>query len=353
MNRYQLLVFIHFFTLSFSGLYSQSLNAEFGYNENYNQSPTAIFANGDFTYISIIETASGSSFYSPNYLVKIDANGSVIWKTPINFQTIPNEVPKIEQIISASGDGVYLLVSGSRFCDVSGGCFFSIMKISEDGNIEWSYEVLNNSFDCLFSGLSLDSNAEINFNYSTDSESHIYTLSQNGSLVDSMTVAQDSLMGLVSTSLNDVLGFVSDSVFAFDEIGNIENSIKLNSPVRNQQVFGDTLFILTENSLILRNASLDSVAEYSFFPFENFLDIKRFDSLFTIKSVTVDKLYLLHLSSDFEIFGIDSFPIENNIQSIYDDPNIYVDFSRTHVSIVQKFELSEFNSVRFRDYAKR
>jgi len=55
---------------------------------------------------------------------------------------------------------------------------------------------------------------------------------------------------------------------------------------------------------------LDSLAEYHFPLFGELLDIKRFDGQFMLKSLTQDKLYLIHLSLGFNVVGVDSIATE-------------------------------------------
>lgn len=106
----QILTFLLFITSSLA-LNSQGLNTEFGYNEQYSQGVSAIFVTNEFTYLSIRE--SSPEYNTPNYLLKVDTNGIIIWKILINFQTSPpNEIINIKNIIESPDGGLIILANG-------------------------------------------------------------------------------------------------------------------------------------------------------------------------------------------------------------------------------------------------
>lgn len=353
MKRIFVFIVLVFGSLS-NVLKSQGLNAEFGYNENYYHHVNALLSKNEYTYLSL----TGNRFPqgSTNFLLKLDTNGTTLWTIDVNFQATFNESPSIEEIIESPDGGVFILVRGMAQCDVGGGCYFIIQRISPLGEILWSQEWSHYLYSCNFSGLSFDEANGVRVNFYNDDESKVYSFNENGILTDSLSIERNELKFLVSTSSYETIGAVSDSVLSFDNEGNILEVLELNETINNQKNYGDTLFILAGNTLHIRSGNLDSIGSYTYEGIGTLIDIKYLNNKYILKSSSQEYNYIFVLNAGFEIQHIDSFTIEFAFEFNEQYQPYHSDYSNSHFTIAQDYNLLHtllvpFQSIRFRDYS--
>ncbi|MBK6642795.1 MAG: hypothetical protein IPG39_17020 [Bacteroidetes bacterium] len=204
--------------------YSQGLNSELGFNEDYDQTSKELVCVGDFSYLIKFQKTYG--FFSKCALYKIDTLGNIMWNVPI--APVFAEFITVQEMIPSETNGVYVMGFGMTTCDVGQHCFWFIQKFDANGALEWTniWKEFSCSFTSQLTGLSLTTNNELLVNYlDSASVSKVYKIDSSGFITDSVQTNITQLNGFCDLTGYDFITYQGDSLYAFDTSGNIAATI--------------------------------------------------------------------------------------------------------------------------------
>ncbi len=320
---------------------AQGLNYELGYNNSYHQFSSAIAVNNEHTYV-VRKELTGTSFFEPVYLTKYDTTGVVLWEQSISPKLA--EIIDVYDAVSTDDGGVLVYGGGRDICDVGGLCFFFVQKYETTGAVTtW----LKNDFNCWnthLGDMSVFEDESILFELDSSGVSRLFYLNNTLNLVDSIYTPKDSLIGVEILSSNNLIGATNDSIFRFDMSGTILDEIELGSAVTDIKLYEDTVYVATVDSIAQFDSAFQFLQSYAPVSYSNY------------SSLTVDSLDVRALSRD--VSSVTLHALQHNLQlsSAMDVPmteafSQRIDYSDTHISASQNFNLTLYQTLRLRDYS--
>lgn len=333
-------------------VFGQGLNKEFGYNNGYEQSVTALLVTNEFSYVAVQESSPFLYSTFPSYLLKVDTNGIMLWKIPINFESSDTDINQVKKIEEIPNLGVLIFINAREGCDIQNECYSQIQMINHSGETLWRREWGNTHDNCYFNDFSYDPIGFIRVNNNLQEESRIYTISLDGEFIDSLSISSKSLDGILSTSSHPTLAVYSDSLSIIDGNGTFTQTVSFTADINAAKTINDTVYILAGAKVYQLSANLNAIADYEYQGYGELKDIKKLNNNLVIKSETPDKIFLLHLNNSMNVQFVDSFNVENTFTgNNYGQTIVFSDFSETHLAIAQFHSLHHFESVRYRDYS--
>ncbi|PWL27380.1 MAG: hypothetical protein DCO96_11605 [Fluviicola sp. XM-24bin1] len=323
-------------------MWSQGLNGELGYNDDYSQNAKGIVAFDDFS-IFIKEQTESASFFTSSSLIKIDTLGNEIWEIPITPQAA--EVVLITEMIPAETGGLYVLGYARPTCDVSGGCFWFLIKVDPNGTIEWSKSWSDAvCFGTEVSGLSLTQNNEILIHYNDPLDSYIFTISTQGVDLDNIQTTANGFQGMDHLSGYHSVAYKQFSLFGFDGNGNQTASRTFSSFISDAVVWNDSLFITTTDSLFILDNSFQDISAEEITGYTDFRQLKVRNGDIRCISTSSNDVTLFYLNRDLQIADSETI----NVAEMQDQP---IDYSDDHLAIASDFALSEYFAIRHLDFS--
>jgi len=332
-------IIIFFAILCQSQLFGQGLNTELGYNSSYNQYPIDVSCSEEFTYMSWwINTDNG---YGP-VLDKIDTNGVILWSQSV--APVPNAQNFVKAQIPSSDGGIYVAGHSTSGCDIVDDCKIYIHKYSASGISEWTSVMEINLCNLNVDGFSLldDTLIMICVNpYSGPNK--IYQVDTSGVMLDSIETAQTDILGIERFGTTDYVGFNADSVFTFDQNGSLLDFVSFDTTVVDISTRNDSLFVLTEDSIMLFNSALVLMNSESTQNYGKVEVLKTTNG--KVRFVGQHANHITHYEIDEQLQMVDSI---NMIAPI----NINeVDYALNHLSVGYQFPLTLHNSIRYLDFS--
>ncbi|WP_107038712.1 T9SS type A sorting domain-containing protein [Brumimicrobium mesophilum] len=330
------------FLISFSS-FSQGLNGEIGFNDEYWQSSHGAITVDEFSYFINYEDIA-SSYFSTSKLVKVDTLSNVIWSKTISPQFA--ERLTIQELTPSENGGVYLIGLGMPTCDAGHECFSFIQKYDSNGNIEWSKNWTEEECgEIILSGISLNINNDFLVNYSTPTESKIYTLNSGGVLIDSLFINQKELKGIVELQNLEKIAYKQDSIFKFDNNGSLSGTLDFSSEIQNIKVYDDTIFILTNDSIFSFDSSLAGIESTNIPGHSDYSNLKVYKNKIEFISHSATEQKILTLNRQFTITNILNIPITQ-------EKNTPKDFNDLHFTTTINFSLTKYTSIRHLDFSR-
>ncbi|MCR9174278.1 MAG: hypothetical protein NXI10_17405 [bacterium] len=322
--------------------WSQGLNGELGFNDDYSQNAKGIVAFDDFS-IFVKEQTISASFFTASSLVKIDTLGNEIWEVPITPQAA--EVVLIEEIVPSENGGVYLLGYARPTCDVSGGCFWFLSKIDSIGNVSWNkYWSDAVCFGVTTSGLRLSQNNELIVHYNDPLDSYLFTISPLGFDLDTIPTGISGVKGTDKFSGNNPVAYKQFSLFGFDGNGNQTASRTFTTFISEAVVWNDSLYIATKDSLFILDNSFQELAAEAITGYTDFRQLKVRDNDIRCIGATNSEVRLFELNRDLQVVDTQNIAVAGT----EDQP---IDYSDDHLSIAADFDLSEYTTIRHLDFS--
>ncbi|MEO6903028.1 MAG: T9SS type A sorting domain-containing protein [Bacteroidia bacterium] len=336
------LLILLLFIISFTG-HSQGLNAELGFNDNYDQYAKAVFCVGDFSYL--IKFQKDTSSLSTSTLYKIDTAGAIIWNSRIT--PLPADYTEVYEMKPSEEGGVYILGYGLPVCDLRQECFWFIQKFDSAGKVIWTHSWLNKTCNIktYLTGLSLNKNNEVLVNYiDNTSRSYVYTFNNNGLLKDSVKINQSQLSGFCGITGYKFIAYKGDSLSAFDTNGNSVYNHITNTTLQNVMSLNDTLYVLTADSVFIFDKNLKVLQGADVTSYSLYSNMKVTTNKIRFISNGVNEQTILELDKQLKLQNTISISITLNIDS-------YVDFSESHFSVAIDYPITLHHAIRFLDYS--
>ncbi|MDB2656549.1 hypothetical protein N9Y60_00690 [Crocinitomicaceae bacterium] len=322
--------------------WSQGLNGELGYNDDYSQNSKGIVAFDDFS-IFVKEQTISASFFTATSIIKVDTLGNEIWEVSIVPQSA--EVVLITEIIPSENGGVYVLGYGRPTCDVAGGCFWFLTKVDSNGAINWNkYWTDSVCFGVTASGLTLTQNNKLLVHLESPLNSYIFTLSTLGFDLGAIQPTSSGFQGTDQLIGYEAIAYKQFSLFGFDSNGSQTAGKTFSTFISDAVVWNDTLYLTTKDSLFILNSSFTEIASGAINGFTDFRQLKVRNSDIRCISATTNEVNLFRLNRDLQL--IDSQTIF--VDGVQDQP---IDYSDEHLAIATDFALSEYSTIRHLDYA--
>jgi len=322
--------------------WGQGLNGELGYNDDYSQNSKDIVAFDDFS-IFVKEQTNSASFFTSSSIIKVDTLGNEIWEIPIVPQLA--EVVLITEIIPSENGGVYLLGYGRPTCDVSGGCFWFLTKVESNGNISWNkYWTDSICFGVTASGLTLTQNDQLTLHLDSPLNSYIFTVSTLGLDLGAIEPGSSGFQGTDQLTGYEAIAYKQFSLFGFDANGNQTGGKTFSTFISDAQVWNDTLYLTTNDSLFVLSPSFVEIASEPITGFTDFRQLKVRDSDVRCMSVTNTEVHLFQLNRDLLLTDIQTISVEG----VEDQP---IDYSDDHLAVAADYALSEYFAIRHLDFS--
>jgi hypothetical protein len=334
--------FTLFILISYMGM-SQSLNAELGFNENYDQSSRGVVCVNEYTYLVKFQGISGG-FLSNNTLYKIDTLGNILWSTPVNPRFA--ETNLVYEIVASEDGGVYLLGYGRPTCDVIDDCFWYIQKYDPlSGNATWTRIWADQTcYEMLLTGLSLNASDQLVVNYVDSSGSYISTLGPGGMTSDSLEIDRMGISGFENLSGYEKVGFKADSIWGFDPSGNTIDSLIFSSNIKGLESMNDTLYVLTQDSIYKIDQDFQIIRATTITGFSNYSHLKIRDGNILFVSNGTASQDILMLNSQLQLADTITIPVAPSNDT-------YKDFNQLHFSAGINFPLTMYTAIRYLDYS--
>lgn len=322
--------------------WAQGLNAELGFNAHHHQYVNGIAVQGDYTFLA-------KSHYpgSPNgqevSIVKVDTNGIVYWQKAVT--TPDNGQFGLQEIICDPSDGVYILFNGNLGCDLGMNNKWYVQRINGSGSVV-STLIFPETFPVPteMAGLSKTANGEILIRRDSVDKTQLYTLDANLNMLDSIDVQIAGIESLDRMTGTPWIAAKQDSVHRIDASGNIITSLSFSSVVSDIKVWNDSLYILTTDSIFCYDNSWQQLSASNIPGYTNYTKLKVTNSNLTLASSGSNE-YVVHYL-DHNLTSLNSMTV-----SITNSGSLYADYSGTHVSFAESFDLTMFQTVRYRDYS--
>lgn len=322
--------------------FGQGLNGELGFNADYSQKAKTVVAFEDHS-IFVKEQTLSASFFTQSTIIKVDTLGNQIWEILISPQSA--EVVVISEMIPSENDGIYLLGFARPSCDVAGGCFWFVRKMDANGIVEWE-RTWNDQvcFGVSMSGLSLSQNNELLVHYNDPLLSSIYAIDLSGNDISSIVTNDNGFQGTDQLSGFHSVAYKQFSLFGFDASGTITASKTFNSFISDFQVWNDSLYLITEDSIFIFDNSFQTLASDNITGLEGFNNLKVQNSDIRFTSTDNAQVILLQLDRNLQVEESIIIPLE-------DAETQPLDFHNEHLTAVLDFELSEYFTIRHLDFS--
>jgi hypothetical protein len=328
---------------------SQGLNAELGFNDEYNQFSQAVACDGAFTYLMIYEGETGTIDWggigSSSKLVKIDTLGNIAW----NVVMAPGTSQCIHSIqMVPSGDGgLYLIGHTENHCAHPFGGFTSFLQKRDSlGNLVWTKEwIVHDAYASQLTGFTIEgATGSMLLNYTSTGGSWVYTFSPSGVLTDSILITETRIEGFAELSGFAVSGHRNDSLMGFDSGGVLVHNTTFSTPVQGIHSMNDTLYVLTQDSIFSFTGNLQLIQSSAVQGYSSYSTLKVDGQ--NIRFLNHDSLAItvITLNRQLQVTGILTIP--EAIGQI-----AHIDFNDIHLSVGITFSLTEFYAVRYLDFS--
>ncbi|MCR9173025.1 MAG: hypothetical protein NXI10_11060 [bacterium] len=320
----------------------QGLNCELGFNNQYDQFTSDVAVNEEFSYVSITDWGT-NVFGQSSFVSKIDTNGNVLWEEPI--EPYPAEVTKVINLKASNENGVYVFGNGREICDVGNLCFWYLQKYDANGN---NISRVFSNWECwaeFSSELTVTQNNELLLTLDSTSDiSTLYHLDSALNVLQSMTLATDSIVEVDMFNNGDFLAIKKDSLLLLDNTGSPLIGQALASEPIDIQVYNDTLYLLTEDSIFQMDASLQSLQSSAVTGYTNYTNLKVDGNRVQFTSVGWNQVSVLSTSHDLQLIEVLTIPIDESLNQVMDHNDV-------HLVAAQSYNLASFQSVRYRNFS--
>jgi len=321
--------------------FGQGLNGELGFNDDYSQNATGVVVFNDYS-LYIKQQTESASFFTRSSLVKVDSLENILWDIPINPQTA--EVVEVKKIIKAEIEGVYVLGYARPTCDISGGCFWFLQKMDANGLVVWTRTWQDQiCFAVSVSGLSLSQNGQVLVHYSDPVSSVIYTLDPgNGNEISTINPVEQGFQGIEQLSGYNTIAYKQFSLFGFDGSGNVSNNLTFSSFITDFQVWNDSLFVATSDSLFIFDITFQQIEAEEIDP--NPFNLKVDHEIIGILHDATNSISLKQYNRNLSEIASFSFPTGNGSHKV-------ADYNDNRLTAVIDFPISEYYVLRHLDYS--
>lgn len=321
---------------------AQGLNAELGFNDNYNQYSKGIVCVNEYSYFAKRQHIA-NSFFTTCSILKMDTLENIVWELPVNPTFA--ETYDITEMIPSENGGVYIMGSGIPTCDLGSECFWFVQKINENGFVEWTNTWENpNCFEVELNGLSLDISNELLINHTNDQTSKIYRLSNTGLLMDSLEIVSDELNFIQSSPSFEYITFKQDSLIGFNNAGAIQSFTFFSNPISGIVTVNDTIYVLTSDSLFSFEPDFTLISSNSFIGYSEYSNLHFLLGQLAFISSTFSSQEIITVDLNLQLIGVQT--ISTTLGTT--DPK---DFNELHFVSSSNFDLRMFQSVRYLDYS--
>lgn len=344
----QLLVTI--FTCFFMSAYAQGLNIELGFNDNYDQYPTGITVEEEYTYL-IKEQRYINASNIASFLSKIDTTGTVIWEVqikPNGSNTDYSAVVHIARVIPSENGGVYIAGFGRNSCDTPSPFEF-VHKYEADGSLAW-IKLWNNRMTYReIIGISLTQENTL-FISMTEEEypqqplSYIYEISYTGTVVNFIENTPEQLEGFERTEVNHFLAYKTNSLLKFNNDGTADTTILFSTSISGLKALNDTIYVLTQDSIHSFDTHLQILNSTNIAGYRNFSHLKTDSNTIKLLTSSAGDFVILTLDRTLQLTG--TFSILNESTS-----SPLNDFNHLHFSSASIAPLAMFSAIRYLDYS--
>lgn len=329
--------------ISTTPVLSQGLNTEIGFNDNYDQSARALVCVDEYSYMARLQMTS--SFFTTSALHKIDTSGNELWVSAIT--PLPAEYINVHEMIPSEEKGVYVLGDGLPTCDIAQDCFWFIQKFDSTGNVAWSRTWVNNT--CLsptyLTGLSLNENDQLLVNFAdTALNSIVYTIENNGVLIDSLFISTDQLNGICELPGHEFIAYKGDSLFAINNSGVISDTILFSKTIQGINSLNDSLYVLTQDSIFIFDTNLNLIQGSDVQGHSWYSNLKVAPGKVRLVSSGAGIQSLLELDKQLQIVNVTAIPSPVSV-------GVPKDFSDSHFSVSYDFPLTLHRAIRFMDHS--
>lgn len=334
-----------FLFLGISTASAQGLNAEQGMNNTYHQQISAVLTDDAHMYYGIRQFHQ-NTFFSPSYIHCVDTNGISQWETLLS---LPAEGTSISGLIKPNEDELFVWGMLILACDVVEGSYWFLQKMQSDGELLWN-KVWHFENDypmsevvTILQNVQLVETNEYVLTFSTQDSSALVFMDGNGTISDSLELPFGELIGAFSVNDSMLVSYTRDSIITITNETQFE-VLPIANPIRNVVVYNDSIFVLTNQELMLYDVELNLLNITMGLGYPNLSDLKLInDSLWCLTDGTTDD-YLL--TFDFNLNLIEAKPVDNHINNA-----VRVDYNEKHLAVGENFNLTSNQSVRVRDFS--
>lgn len=325
-----------------TGCYGQGLNSELGFNAHFNQTSKGVVVIDEYSFL-VRRQAITPGFSTYHYLMKLDTLGNVVFN---NLIPISAEYAEVVDVVNSNDNGVCVYGHAWPTCDVASECFWFVYKYDSNGSLLWTKTWSNEfCFEVQMSGLTVTNSSEIFINHVVNNVSKIYTISTTGVLIDSLTTDAFNLVGIDSSSSYRNIAYKGNVMYGIDNTGAIIDSVLYNTNVEGFDVFNDSVFVLTQDSIFVYNSSLQEVIAGNVPSSTLYSDLKVKNDVIEFISNQGSSIKLITLTHDLVVIQNITFPVEVN----GDD---HIDYDNEHLIAAINFDLTDYQSIRILDFSR-
>lgn len=336
------------FILLFVGIqsFSQGLTTEKAFNANYNQLPQQILVDDTTTYLLIRQSYSGSGS-QPSLLQKIDTDGNVLFEVMVEPET--GDFMLIDNMIMSEDEGLYLAGTSWGVCDVPNPLPF-VQKYDSEGEVVWTWLSHAVGENLNLSGFSLIENTDLTnklvYSISQYSDIHapstIYMAGTDGALLDSIDVTNNRFDYFETIDDDELIASKMDSLFTFNFDGDILHTRKFNENIQQLATIGDTLMVLTKDSLFYLDTDFSTIEGITFE--EDLRNFRLYEDELLVHGSAVSEQHIYTLNYDLTTTSTLTVPAElpGNIKSHFSDEQL---------SIAIPFALTKYQAVRYLNFS--
>jgi hypothetical protein len=315
---------------------------EIGFNADYNQLSKGAVVIGDHSYWVRSQSVT-PGFFTYHFFTKLDTLGNVLFDNLIPLNV---ELAEVKGVESSIDNSVYLYGQAWPVCDVASGCFWFVYKYDLNGAVIWSKTWDNESCsDVSMSGLSTTNSGEFYVNIVNNAVSKIYTLSASGIETDSLTITAFNLQRISSTSAFTHVASKNNVLYGIDNSGGITDSIHYTTSVQGLEVVNDSVFILTQDSIFVYNASLQVISAGNVVGTNLYSDLMVSNGDIQFVSNQGNSIRLHALTHDL-------VEIQNTIFPVEVDDGDHITYGDKHLVTTINHTLTEYRAVRVVDYSR-
>ena len=351
MKHFISAAFILLFCISYSS-HAQGLNFEKGFNLAHDQAASKVVCDGPSTYMAYGMSNPGFSRFIT--ITKLDTNGNEMWSQEIYPANA--EIVNFENMVVAEDTAIYVSGWGRQTCDVASGFQF-ITKLNIDGKILWDKIWGGDDFPDAFlfyghsSGFSVLNSGNLvvqqNHNSSPIANAFIFMIDPAGNQIDSIPCQEKDFEGFVEFG-DDLLAYKSNTIWEISkEVLDTTISVvgdSFPSSIKNLISLDDIYFVLTEHGFYVLDNTLHATTSIQYELGVHNSNLKIYGN--TIQHLKADSFAHNILTYDNQLTLLDQYSIP--IVWNKDDRK---DFSSSHFSYANAFELSQHQAIRFLDYS--
>jgi hypothetical protein len=326
-----------------SFVFSQGLNFEKGLLPDGAISNQIVRTTGNST---ICAFTSESGIYNRQILIsKYDTNGNQNLMINASTSGYYNCAP-IGLEINQDGS-FYLLSYNMLFCYPISDFKWVLQKFDATGNQLWTREWDSPSWSySQFQGLTIHQDETIGLNFlNLNNTSGILRLNNLGSTLDSIN--DQALITYENGYLTNgnIIAADAQSVFLYDNQGNLLNTYNIPSDIRELKVNNDSIFILTFDQIYLFGSGLNLISTSSTNGYNDFTRLKVNTQQVSCLAEDMNNIYVLSLPHNLSNYQAQTISCSHNISSPMDfEQNV-------HLSLSEAYNLYSDFALRLRDYA--